>query len=118
MKKRIIQLNYILIVSTSITVVFIGIYGAFFQMSYGSSGSYGNNSVSYSFKKQRNFFKAHNILIIDNLSGRVDSLSSVIKKDGTIKKLYRHVNGKLIEISPIDIKFTYEKQKKALFEYY
>lgn len=81
-------------------------------------GSYANESISYSYEKKRNFFIAKNILVIDNLLGSVDSLSSEIKRNGTIRKLYRHENGKLIEISPTDIKLTDERQKIALFEYY
>ncbi|AXP81160.1 hypothetical protein CJ739_2079 [Mariniflexile rhizosphaerae] len=117
MKNRIIKPKHVLVFLTIGVLVFIGIYETFFRINYGSSYSYANKSLSYSFEKQRNFFKAKNLLVIDNLSGSIDSLSSVIKRDGTIEKIYRHEKGKLIEISPTDIKFTDEMQKKLLFDY-
>ena len=118
MKKNFINLNYILAFLTISVIVIYVIYGTFFRINYGSMGSYANESISYSYEKKRNFFIAKNILVIDNLLGSVDSLSSEIKRNGTIRKLYRHENGKLIEISPTDIKLTDERQKIALFEYY
>ncbi|WNH08689.1 hypothetical protein [Thalassobellus suaedae] len=117
MKKNFIKLNYILAFLTISAIVIYVIYGAFFRMNYGSMGSYGNESISYSFEKKRNFFRAKNILVVDNLLGRVDSLSSVIKRNGTIEKLYRQENGELIEIHLTDIKLTDKRQKTALLEY-
>ncbi|WP_303917906.1 hypothetical protein [Draconibacterium sediminis] len=114
--RKVIRL-YSNILGTPIAILFIWIYIDFIQMNYKWSSVHVNEGKSYSDHKSRNIFKADNLIVLDDLTDSPDSISSVIKRNGEIEKLFKHENGRLIEISVSEIDYLTEKQKKALLEY-
>ena len=116
-KNRKILRVYTNIFGTPIAIIFIWFYIDFIQMNFKWSSVHVNEGKSYSDHKSRNIFKAENLIVLNDLSNEPDSISSVIKRSGEIEKLFKHVNGRLIEISVSEIDYLTDKQKKALLEY-
>ena len=114
--KRVIKLIAILLASP-VTVGLIVVYLQMVPMRLVWSGGYTDKGKSYSDEKKRNFFKAENILIIDNPGERPDSLKAIVKKNGQLEMLVRINNGREIPISKAELEILTPKQRRILLEY-
>ena len=114
--KRIIKISAIALASP-VTVALIVVYHQTIPMRLEWSGGYSDNGKSYSDEKRRNFFKAENILILDNYGEQPDTIKATVKRDGELEKLVRIQNGQEIPIETNKWERLSQKQKQILLEY-
>lgn len=107
----------ILLISSPLTVGAIILYLMIFPMQWKWSSSHVNNGKSYSDIKKRNYFKAENYLILDNLTSNPDTIMAVINRNGKIEKLIRLKGGQEIHLNKSILDSLSEKQRKNLTEY-
>jgi len=73
--------------------------------------------MSYKYEKRRNYFKAENLLIIDNLETNADTIKAIMKRNGEIESLLRIQSGQEIKLNINELEFLSEKQITELTKY-
>ncbi len=81
------------------------------------SSSYIHDGKSYSDIKKRNYFKAENYLVLDDLTTNADTIMTVVTRNGEIEKIVRLKNGQKIELNNSFLDSLTEKQRENLTEY-
>jgi hypothetical protein len=81
------------------------------------SSSHVKDGKSYSDIKKRNYFKAENYLILDNLTADADTILVVVTRSGEIEKIERFESGQRIELNNSILDGLTEKQREKLTEY-
>lgn len=114
---QIITKIIIFLFSSPLTIFAIVIYSMIFSFQWKWSGSHVENGKSYSDIKKRNYFKAENYLILDNLTTNADTIKTVVSRDGEIEKIVRLKGGQEIELSNSFLNSLTDKQRKNLSEY-
>lgn len=114
--RKIVKLTSLLL-SSPLTVGLIILYQMTIPMQWKWSGSHVNDGKSYSDIKKRNYFKAENYLILDDLTEHADTIMTVVTRDGEIEKVMRLKDGQEIELDTSILNDLTEKQRKNLTEY-
>ena len=81
------------------------------------SSSHVKDGKSYSDIKKRNYFKAENYLIIDDLTTNPDTIMTTVTRNGEIESIVRLKDGQKIEVDKSILDELTEKQKKNLIDY-
>jgi len=106
-----------ILVASPLTVGLIIVYQMTIPMQWKWSSSHSNNGKSYSDIKKRNYFKAENYLIIDNLSSTPDTIKATVNRKGELKELVKIKNGMENKIELLDLNNLSDNQKENLMEY-
>lgn len=104
-----------ILLATPLTVGIIILYQMTIPMQWKWSGSYIKDGQSYAYIKRRNYFKAENYLIIDNLSAEPDTIKAIVSRNG--EELVRLKDGTEIKVQLTDLKKLTDRQLKKLREY-
>jgi len=108
---------FTLFLGTPIALIYPWVYLTFFQMSFISMGYSTKPNKTYQVEKFRNYFKAQNILVDENLSQNPDTIIGVILRNGIIDQLYRVKRGDTMNLTRTDIEYLTKEQIKALTTY-
>ena len=114
--RQVIKLTSLLLASP-ITVGLLILYQMTIPMQWKWSGSHVNDGKSYSDIKKRNYFKAENYLILDDLTTNADTIKTVVTRNGEIERIVRLEGGQEIELKESILDELTEKQKQNLIEY-
>jgi hypothetical protein len=114
--RQVIKLTSLLLASP-LTVGLIVLYQMTIPMQWKWSSSHVKDGKSYSDIKKRNYFKAENYLILDNLTADADTILVVVTRSGEIEKIERFESGQRIELNNSILDGLTEKQREKLTEY-
>jgi hypothetical protein len=114
--KRIIRIIAILFASP-LTVALLVIYQETIPMRWKWTGSHSSDGKTYSDIKKRNYFKAENYLILNDLTPDSDTIKTVVSRNGEIEKIVRLEDGQEIELNNSILDSLTEKQRENLIEY-
>src|SRR5690606_23059433 len=78
-----------LLLGTPIALIGLWIYVGIFHMNFISLGYSTKPNKTYQIEKFRNYFKAQNTLVDENLSQNSDTIVGIILRDGTVDQLFR-----------------------------
>jgi hypothetical protein len=106
-----------LLLASPITVGLIILYQMTIPMQWKWSSSHVKDGKSYSDIKKRNYFKAENYLILDDLTTEADTILVVVTRSGEIEKIERFEGGQRIELNNSILDDLTEKQRDKLTEY-
>ena len=115
-QKKIVRMIALLFASP-LTVGLLVLYQTTIPMQWKWSSSYVNNGKSYSEIKKRNYFKAENYLIFDDLITNSDTTITVVTRNGEIEKIVRLKNGAEIELDRSIFKRLTDQQRENLIKY-
>ena len=114
--RQVIKLTSFLLASP-LTVGLIILYQMTIPMQWKWSSSHVKDGKSYSDIKKRNYFKAENYLIIDDLTTNPDTIMTTVTRNGEIESIVRLKDGQKIEVDKSILDELTEKQKKNLIDY-
>ncbi len=116
-QKKEIAFHFTFFLGTPIAFSYIIFYVGIFKMNYISTTISSKSNRSYKVEKFRNFFNARNTIITECYSQNPDTIVCIVKKNNSIKKLYKLKNGIETKIDLTEQKDLSKEQKNELTHY-
>ncbi len=102
---------------TPITLLFFWTYIGIFQMNFIYTSYSTRPNKPYQAEKYRNYFKAKNILINENLSVKPDTIVGIVLRNGTVDQIFRLKMGDTINLGHTEIEKLTKEQIIELTTY-